>query len=80
MLSSCQIIYVDYNVYFKSFIVYLQVFSEPCYKLQTFCFRRKELHDRGSWTVGHVYFTQFMRSFLVICMNKIFLSTVLSFC
>jgi len=54
---------VDYNGYFKSFIDYLQVFSKPCCKLQSFCFCRKELLDRGSWIMGHVYFTQFMRSF-----------------
>jgi len=54
---------VNYNGYFKSFIVYLQVFSELCCKLQSFCFHQKQLLDRGSCTIGHVYFTQFMRSF-----------------
>lgn len=38
-----------------------QSLIEPYCKLQSFCFCQKELLDRGSWTIGHVYFTQFMR-------------------
>lgn len=39
---------VNYNGYSKIFIVYLQVFSEPYCKLQSFCFRQK------SYLIGEV--------------------------